>query len=207
MEPKQHGLLFHVLDVVLNIVIIVAVVVAIRTFLVSPFQVDGSSMESTLQDGEYIVINKLAYHLGTPQRGDVAVLRPPTNEKKHYVKRVIGIPGDTVSIHDGFVYITKEGETTEAQLDEPYLNNLNYGHTYRHPQQEQSDDRVEYVVPEGMYFVLGDNRQNSSDSRSFASRGSESAFVPEENIQGRVWLIALPISKIQALEAPKYGEL
>lgn len=204
MEPKQHGLLFHIFDVVLNIVIIVAVVVAIRTFLVSPFQVDGSSMESTLEDGQYIIINKLAYHIGKPERGDVAVLRPPTNDRKHFVKRIIGVPGDTVSIHDGFVYVKTADSDTEAQLPEPYLNELNLGQTYKHPQQEQSDSRVEYTVPEGQYFVLGDNRKNSTDSRSFAARGSESAFVPEENIQGRVWFIALPITKIHALEAPKY---
>lgn len=205
MEPKQHGLLFHVLDVVLNIVIIVAVVVAIRTFLVSPFQVDGESMESTLQDGEYIIINKLAYHIGIPQRGDVAVLRPPTNDKKHYVKRIIGIPGDTVSIHDGYVHIRNANTQDEVRLDESYLNDKNLGHTFKHPQMEQSDERMEYVVPEGQYFVLGDNRKNSTDSRSFVARGSESAFVPEDNIQGRVWFIALPITKIHALEVPNYG--
>ena len=205
MESKQHGLLFHILDVVLNIVIIVAVVVAIRTFLVSPFQVDGTSMESTLEDGQYIIINKLAYHIGQPQRGDVAVLRPPTNDKKHYVKRIIGVPGDTVSIHDGFVYITTPDSTEEVLLEESYLNDLNIGQTFKHPQIQENDERVEYTVPEGQYFVLGDNRKNSSDSRSFAARGSESAFVPEENIQGRVWLIALPITKIQALHPPVYN--
>ena len=102
---KQRSLLWHLLDVALNIVIIVGIVAGIRTFLVSPFQVEGDSMVDTLEHKEYIIINKLAYILGDPARGDVVVFRPPSDHKKHYVKRIIGIPGDEVIIRGGKVYL------------------------------------------------------------------------------------------------------
>src|SRR3989338_9419764 len=106
MTPKQHGLLFHLLDVLFNIVVIVAIVAGIRTFLVSPFQVEGNSMVDTLEDKQYIIINKLAYILGDPKRGDVVVFRPPSDQEKYYVKRIIGLPGDHISIRGGHVYLT-----------------------------------------------------------------------------------------------------
>ena len=126
MTPKQHGLLFHLLDVLFNIVVIVAIVAGIRTFLVSPFQVEGNSMVDTLEDKQYIIINKLAYILGEPERGDVVVFRPPSDHKKYYVKRVIGLPGDEVILKGGYVYLRKEGETELRELEEDlYLNDRN----------------------------------------------------------------------------------
>ena len=133
-EVRSHGLLFHIIDVVFNIVVIVAIVAGIRTFLVSPFQVEGNSMVDTLEDKQYIIINKLAYILGDPDRGDVVVFRPPSDQEKYYVKRIIGLPGDRISIRGGNVYLTKSGSKEETQLEEdPYLNDRNEGHTYSHP--------------------------------------------------------------------------
>ena len=204
---KKHGFLYHLLDVLFNIVVIVAIVAAIRTFLVSPFQVEGNSMVDTLTDKEYIIINKLAYYIGQPQRGDVVVFRPPTDPDKYYVKRVIGLPGDEVTIEGGYVYLKKAGETELRKLEETgYLNDHNNGKTYRHPPSSGDTSSVSYSVPPGSYFLLGDNRQGSLDSRSFAeSGGSEEPFVATNNIKGRVWFIALPLTKIHALEPPDYG--
>ncbi len=197
---------FHAFDVLLNIVIILAIVAVIRTFLVSPFQVEGNSMLSTLENKEYIIINKLAYHIGEPDRGEVVVFRPPTDEDKHYVKRVIGVPGDTVIIRNGFVYVERPGDDAPVQLEEEYLNDNNLGHTYRHPPSSGDMREERFTVPEGQYFLLGDNRQGSLDSRSFASSGNgATAFVPQDNIKGKVWFVALPITKIHALEPPVYG--
>ncbi len=202
---KKSGLLYHILDIGINIVIIVAIVGVIRTFLVSPFQVEGSSMVSTLEDGEYIIINKLAYYIGDPERGDVVVFRPPTDPDKYYVKRVIGLPGDTVSVRDGFVYL-KPSDGPEQKLDEEYLTDRNSGHTFRHPPTSDNREEVRYTVPEDTYFVMGDNRLGSLDSRSFMDkRGDPQPFVPISNIKGKVWVVALPISKIHALGAPQYG--
>ena len=196
--------MFHLLDVILNIVIIVTIVVVIRTFLVSPFQVEGSSMVGTLEHREYIIINKLAYYIGSPNRGDVVVFRPPNDMKKHYVKRIIGIPGDTVILRDGYVYVQEKGGA-EVKLQEDYLNERNKGHTYSHPPTSGNTEERRYEVPEGSYFLLGDNRQGSLDSRSFSDdNGNFIPFVEEGNIKGLVWFIALPITKIQALEPPNY---
>lgn len=206
MSQKPHSFWYHLLDVLFNIVVIVGIVAAIRTFLVSPFQVEGSSMVDTLEDRQYIIINKLAYIIGHPDRGEVVVFHPPNDHDKYYVKRVIGLPGDTVVVRGGNVYLKKAGEEEVHQLEEPYLNDRNRNKTYRHPPASGDTTEVTYTVPSGHYFVLGDNRQGSLDSRSFANEGAEkTSFVTESDIKGRVWFIALPITKIHALEAPQYG--
>lgn len=206
-KEQQRSVWFHLLDVFLNIVIIVAIVVGIRTFLVSPFQVEGSSMISTLENGEYIIINKLAYHIGSPSRGDVVVFRPPSDGKKYYVKRVLGIPGDTIILRDGYVYLQKAGETDAEKLNEDsYLDERNNGKTFRHPPGSGNGEEIRYAVPTGQYFLLGDNRQGSLDSRSFLGTDQKpDPFVPEDNIKGRVWFIALPLTKIHALRPPAYS--
>ncbi len=205
VQTKQRGLWFHLIDVFFNIVVIVAIVAVIRTFLVSPFQVEGSSMTNTLENNEYIIINKLGYYIGDPKRGDIVVFRPPTDTSKHYVKRVIGLPGDEVIVRDGYVFLKKAGETQETKLEEPYLDDRNQGKTFRHPPGSGDVSEVRYTVPADSYFVLGDNRQGSLDSRSFMKNGTPDAFVPISSISGRVWFVALPISKIHAFEAPNYN--
>lgn len=197
---------FHILDVVFNIVVIVAIVAGIRTFLVSPFQVEGSSMTNTLEDNEYIIINKLAYYIGHPSRGDIVVFRPPNEQRKYYVKRVIGLPGDEVTIKNGFVYVKKTGTEELVKIEEPYLDERNAGKTYRHPPGSGDESSVTYTVPDGRYFLMGDNRQGSLDSRSFTTPdGETSPYVEEAQIKGRVWFVALPVSKIHAFEAPAYN--
>ncbi len=204
MTERKHSLWFHLFDVLLNIVIILGVVVLIRTFLVSPFQVEGNSMISTLEDKEYIIINKLAYYIGEPKRGDIVVLRPPADSSRFYVKRVIGIPGDEVVLRDGHVMVKEAGATEFVELKEPYLNEENSGNTY--PTRDSNGREKAYTVPDGHYFVLGDNRVSSSDSRSFPeTEDSPQYFVPDVNIKGRVWFVLMPITKIHALEPPVYG--
>ena len=162
-------------------------------------------MLSTLEHKEYIIINKLAYHTGSPARGDVVVFSPPTTPDKPYVKRVIGMPGDTIVIENGFVYAQERSEGAMVRLEEDYLNNHNNGHTYQAPPSSGNTNRVTYQVPEGRYFLLGDNRQGSLDSRSFRDEnGDPIPYVEEDAIMGRVWLVALPVNKFHALEQPIY---
>jgi signal peptidase I len=203
--PRQHGLLFHVLDVIFNIVVIVAIVAGIRTFLVSPFQVEGSSMSATLEDHEYIIINKLAYFVGKPERGDIVVFRPPNDPNKYYVKRVIGVPGDTVTLQDGHVYVQEGSQGEPQKLEELYLDERNAGQTFPEPTASAETAPVSYTVPADKYFLLGDNRKGSHDSRMFRdAEGNPVPFVARAEIKGRVWLIALPITKIHAFEQPDY---
>ena len=206
MDLQKHGFWYHVLDVLFNIVVIVAIVAGIRTFLVSPFQVEGSSMVDTLVDKEYIIINKFAYFTGNPQRGDVVVFRPPNDPSKYYVKRIIGMPGDQVTIKDGSVFVKTPTDTSSKKLDESgYLNPHNLGHTFRHPPSSGDLSPVIYDVPVGKFFLLGDNRQGSLDSRSFTSdSGKAIPYVNQDEIKGRVWFVALPVTKIHALETPEY---
>jgi len=107
-RKERPQIWFHVLDVFFNIVVIVVIVAGIRTFLISPFQVEGNSMVSTLEDNEYIIINKIVYYLDAPGRGDVVVFRPPNDNKKYYVKRVVGVPGDTITIKEGSVFLEEK---------------------------------------------------------------------------------------------------
>ena len=204
-KKQQHTLWFQLFDVLLNIVIILAIVGLIRTFLISPFQVEGKSMTSTLEHKEYIIINKLAYHLGSPDRGEIVVFRPPTDDGKHYVKRVIGVPGDKITIKDGLVYLQRPSDPNPFLLKEDYLDKRNNGRTFRHPPNNGDRSPVSYEVPPGSFFLMGDNRQGSLDSRSFRDEQNTAApYVPEDNIKGRVWFVALPIKKIHALTPAMY---
>ncbi len=203
VQPKR-SVWFHLLDITINIVIIVAIVGTIRTFIVSPFQIDGNSMDDTLLHKEYIVINKFRYLFTTPKRGDIVVFHPETDKSKYYVKRVIGLPGETVVLRDGLVYI-RDPIRSDVKLDEPYLNALNTAHTYDYPVTSGNRQEAVYRVPKDQYFLLGDNRQGSLDSRSFAHLGTGyTPFIPRSNIKGSVWFVALPISNIHAFEPPKY---
>ena len=129
-------------------------------------RVDGFSMLPTLHDGEFVLVNKLAYRMGTPTRGDIIVFRSTTTNDLDLIKRIMGLPGDKISIHNGQVIIN--GQT----LTEAYINAVpNYS--------------GEWQVPEGYLFVLGDNRNDSSDSHAWG-------FLPEQNVIGKSMLIYWP---------------
>jgi len=199
----QRSIAFHVFDVVLNIVIIVAIVAIIRTFIVSPFQVDGNSMIDTLEHNEYIVINKFRYLFREPTRGDIVVFRAPTDPKKYYVKRVIGLPGETVIVRGGKVYLKVNGQ--EKELSEPYLSPMNKNRTYKYPVSSGDTSEEIFRIPDTEFFLLGDNRQGSLDSRSFGHIDStHTAYVPEKSIKGSVWFVAFPMTKIHAFSSPSY---
>jgi len=132
------------------------------------FRVIGDSMMPNFHEGQYLVVNKLAYRLHPPQRGDVIVFRPPTNPKKDYIKRIIGLPGETVEVREGYVYV--DGR----RLEEPYIGQIN-PHSSWGPS----------VVGQDEYFVLGDSRSNSSDSRSWG-------MLPGSNVIGKAWLSYWP---------------
>ncbi|MDD4358485.1 MAG: signal peptidase I [Candidatus Pacebacteria bacterium] len=174
MEIKKA--LNSFLEIVLLVVIALAIVIPIRTYIFQPFIVNGSSMEPSFYSGDYLIVDEFSYNfLEKPERGDVVVFDYPLNPSFKYIKRVIGLPGEIVSIDSGVITITKEnGE--ELKLDEgEYLSeeNLNgwiYLNNFR-------TDKL----GENEYFVLGDNRNGSSDSRKWGT-------LPLKNIDGKVFL-------------------
>lgn len=225
---KHKATMVFVLDILLNLVIIIAMVILIRSYLISPFQVFGGSMCDTLNNingvcqksyGEYIIVNKLGYQnffgwqVGMPQRGDIIVFHPPLSQDEFFIKRVIGLPGETVKLQDGFVYIINKEHPTGIKLEEPYLNATNLGHTCLRTPFPTCDPGV-FEVPEGQYFAMGDNRNNSSDSRSCFNEGKTNIdcgqpgntnFLKMSNLEGKAWLILWPLSKLEALGDTKYG--
>ena len=166
-------------------------------------------MIDTLVNKEYIVINKFRYFFSAPQRGDIVVFRPPTDMSKYYVKRILGLPGETIVVRNGNVYLRDPAKGDIRLEEDSYLSSSNNGKTYRFSAQGgvSAGDTSEEVfsVPTDHYFLLGDNRQGSLDSRSFPYLGTElSAFIPENNIKGSVWFVALPVTKIHAFEPIDY---
>lgn len=221
-ETEQKGtFLTLLLDIALNLLIVFGLVFIIQTFIASPFKVYGPSMCDTLNNindechhgyGEYIIVNKLIYQeilgwsLSEPSRGDIIVFHPPHSKDQFYIKRIIGVPGDTIKLIDGKVYLFNDEYETGYELNEPYLNETNNGHT------NPSTNRVtKFEVPEGQYFVMGDNRNQSTDSRSCfrdvfegGCRGEGSYFLPKENIEGKASVVLWPLNKIRVLESAEY---
>ncbi len=161
-------------DLLRFIILTVVIVVPIRAYVAQPFIVSGVSMVPSFEDGEYLVIDELSYRFRAPVRGEVIVFRYPKDPSKFFIKRVIGLPGETIKIAGGQVVIRK-GET-EFTLNEPYITDHNLG-------------AAEETLDEGQYFVLGDNRSMSLDSRAWGA-------VPEDNIKGRVLVRLFPLDRI-----------
>jgi signal peptidase I len=147
------------------IILVVFVVIPFRIFVAQPFIVEGASMDPTFHTGQYLIVDELTYHFKTPQRGSVLIFKYPQNPSKYFVKRVIGLPGEIVTIKDGKVMITSNTHPDGFTLDEPYVK------------LPKSDD-LTYTLGQGEYFVMGDNRIASADSRLWGP-------VPEKNIIGR----------------------
>jgi signal peptidase I len=155
--------------------LIVVVVIPIRVFIISPFVVDGASMHPTFENLDYLIVDEIIYSIKAPARGEVIVFRYPENPNIFYIKRLIGLPGETVSINRGVVTITTVDKKTLI-LEEPYIVN------------EDATYTKDVSLNAGEYFVMGDNRPNSSDSRIWG-------VLPRKNIIGRVDLRILPVSK------------
>ena len=163
---RQHWLISLALLVVVWLILPLPLRLLINTST-ARVRVDGYSMGTTLSDGNYILVDRLAYQQNDLQRGDIVVFRFPLEPKQELLKRVIGLPGDVVSINEGQVSING------ASINEPYLS-------------KKATYAGEWIVPKGEYFVLGDNRPDSSDSHSWG-------FVPRENIIGKaVWIYFPP---------------
>ena len=168
---------------ILTFVVALAVALPIRFFVFEPIRVDGESMCDTLQDGEVMIVTKPEYLLGDPQRGDVIICKYP-NRKENFVKRVMGIPGDVISIESNVVY--RNGEA----LDEPYLTPS---------RNDNGFSMAPFELGEDEYFVMGDNRDNSHDSRNYYSYSKPSA-ITRDMIVGHVRWVVFPLNSIRGIE-------
>ncbi len=180
VKPPFKTRLWSFVENLLYLAGAVGLALLIQTFVIRPFIVSGTSMDPIIQNGQYILIDQVTYRFTKPERGDVIVFRSPPEPQKYYVKRIVGLPGDTVTITDRVVTITNEAHPEGFILDDSFI-------THR-----SSSNYMTTVVTEGNYFVMGDNRGGSYDSRSWG-------LLPEENIRGRALLRLLPVSKIDYL--------
>lgn len=173
------------LDTVQTLLIVFAIFLVIYIFLFRPFQVSGNSMHPTFLDKQYILTNIITLKFGKPQRGDVIVFKAPNSPEKDYIKRVIGIPGDTVSIRDGNVYVNGIVFNESAYL-KPSVK------TFAGPFLREGTTAT--VLPDS-YFVMGDNRSGSSDSREWG-------LVPFKSIIGKSLFVYWPLDKIGLIKNP-----
>jgi signal peptidase I len=159
--------------------ITLAIVIPIRLFLAEPFIVSGASMEPTFDTGDYLLVDKLSYHFEGPKRGDVVIFRYPKDPSTYFIKRIVGLPGDTVRINDGKVTIVDAAHPEGFTLNQSFLSFV-------------SSDSGTYVIGNDEYFVMGDNRPASSDSRTWGE-------LPAKNIVGRAMLRLFPPKEIGVL--------
>lgn len=141
------------------------IVVPFRLYIAQPFIVEGASMVPTFETGDYLIVDEISYRFKTPERGSVLIFKYPKDPKKSFIKRVIGLPNEIISISDGQITITNTQHPDGFVLDEPYVK-------------LSTKDNLEYTLKRNEYFVLGDNRASSADSRIWGP-------VPEGNIIGR----------------------
>ncbi|HRH55471.1 MAG TPA: signal peptidase I [Candidatus Paceibacterota bacterium] len=161
------------------VVLAVVIVVPIRLFVAQPFVVEGESMHPTFEGGDYLIVDQLSYRLREPERGDVVVFRYPNDETVFYIKRLVGLPGETVHIKQGVTSITKT-DGTVITLDESYVV------------AEDATYTLDRSLGADQYFVMGDNRPKSSDSRTWGP-------LPERDIMGRAYIRLLPFEEIGVL--------
>ncbi len=163
------------LELLRFVLIVLVIVIPLRIFVAQPFIVNGESMLPTFENGDYLIVDEISYLTGTEvKRGEVIVFKYPTNDKRFLIKRVIGLPGETVSLNGSKISISKNDQN--IQLKEDYLNGnfSSYG---------------TWVLQEDQYFVMGDNRQASSDSRSWG-------VLERDLIVGKTFLRLFPLSGI-----------
>ena len=171
-----------------TVVVALVISIVLYLFIMTPHEVIGNSMHPTYQNGEYLMANKLLYKFKEPQRGDVIIFK--YSDTQDFIKRVIGLPGDKVMLKDGHIYIN------DKLVDESsYLSNSIYtnGGEFLH-------EGETITVPEGQYFVCGDNRPHSSDSRTFGP-------ITKENIKGKAWLVYYPFSQFRIAQHETYQNL
>ncbi|MDO8424362.1 MAG: signal peptidase I [bacterium] len=182
----MKGFLSFILETAKIIIIALLIVVPIRYFLFQPFFVKGQSMEPNFENGDYLIIDELSYRFNDPQRGEVVVFKYPNNPSQRYIKRIIGLPGETVEVKDGKVTILSNDGKRSLLDESSYF-----------PDTVFTPGNVQLALGVDQFFVLGDNRVASSDSRSWGA-------LPRNDIIGRVLIRAWPFATLAKFGAPAY---
>lgn len=186
-ENKKSGIAKKFLpfawEIVQMVVIALAIVLPIRYFLFQPFIVRGESMVPSFMPGDYLIVDELSFRFSDPQRGNVIVFKYPKDTTQRFIKRIIGLPNETVEIKDGKVTIYNSGEVL---LEEEYV-----------PDDLKTEGETKVILGDDEYFVLGDNRSRSFDSRMWGT-------VPGANIIGKAYLRVFPLNTLSQIPTPTY---
>jgi signal peptidase I len=186
LGPTVGAVVLFFLEVLQVMVISAAIILPIRYFLVQPFYVKGASMEPTYFDHEYLIIDELSYRLREPMRGEVVVFRYPLDPGQFFIKRIVGLPGETMEINNGHITIYNTDHPNGKKLEEEYLDD------------EMTAGKKMVVLAADEYYVLGDNRNESLDSRKFGP-------ITRGEVIGRVWIRGLPLSRLEVVAMPSYN--
>lgn len=179
------GTILFIYDVFKTVSTVLGVAFLIRFFLIQPFYVSGPSMEPNFHNNQYIIVDQVSYRFRSPRRGDVVVFKWPQNIAISFIKRVIATPGETVEVRDGEVFVYNNANPRGFKLNEPYLNST-------------TPTNVKRTLGKNEYFVMGDNRHNSSDSRIWGP-------VARHLIVGKVWVVIYPFADFQSVATPSYS--
>jgi len=182
--PTLGAVILFLVEVVQIVLIAAVIIIPIRYWLVKPFIVKGASMEPNFYNDEYLIVDEISYDFREIVRGEVIVFIPPNNPSQFYIKRVVGLPGETISLRDGVMTIINEEHPEGVVLEESYIS-------------EYTSGRDSRVLADNEYYVVGDNRDASYDSRSFGP-------IKEDAITGRAWLRGYPIDRIGIIDSPEY---
>ncbi len=191
--PSLGAFALFVAEIVQIGVLALAIILPVRYFLIQPFIVRGASMQPNFYNNEYLIIDELTFRFRNPERGEIIVFRPPNHAKEYYIKRVIGLPGETIELRNGVITIFNTDNPNGFVLKESYLF-------------EVTEGRDRAVIGLDEYYVMGDNRDASVDSRVFGPISQDSKSKNYGPIIGRVWVRGLPIDKISTFDVPTYSK-
>lgn len=189
-SSSRSGFVAFAFELIQVAAVSLAIIIPVRYFLIQPFYVKGASMEPSFFDHEYLIIDELSYRFTDPTRGDIVVFRYPMDPKQYFIKRVIGLPGETVEVTENEVKVYNDQHPNGLVLDErPYLGD----------EGKPSPTRRTLTLKTDEYFVMGDNRGSSLDSRYFGA-------IQRTDIVGRVWLRGWPFDRWKMFDRPVYTE-
>lgn len=179
-----------VFEIIKTIVIVGILALLLRIYIIQPFIVEGLSMSPTLFSNDYLLIDKISYRIGKPQRGDIIVFHYPKNTEFNYIKRIIGLPGETIEITEDYVILYHTKNPKGAILSEYYIKD---------PSGPMLNNKkiIKTTIPENYYFVMGDNRQGSSDSREWG-------LLEKKFIIGKSLVRLFPVNAFEIIKDPKY---